>query len=421
MTKRPGIRIAPDQIQIVKKARYRLFCRQQDLADKLGISRATVQAFLRGDRVSRLNFEEICLALHLNWEEIADFPKSAIFPNKEHPELEIEALVKKIRQQCYDKTQTLYGKIKPLEISQPIDIENIYVDLNVVEQITRSQWLENSELMFAFNPEGDNCNRLCKQQRQEKLPIIDAVKKYKRLMVLGKAGSGKTTFLQHLAIQCNEGKFQGDLVPIFISLKDFARYTKTEWDFKLLNYISREFEFCGIDKKEINEILKNGRALILMDGLNEVSDEDQILIGELIQELTQDYFENQVIITCRKDACKYMFSRFTDVELSDFNQNQINSFAEKWFVALGKNNQEACLALAREFTEKLNYPNNQHIRELAVIPLFLHIICLVFQENSEFPSMGTKLYEDGLDMMLRKWDEVRGMVRQEACVMGHRS
>jgi predicted NACHT family NTPase len=415
MAKKPGIRIDTKHIQTVKNALLRLFHRQQDLADKVGIARTTVQAFLRGDRVSRLNFEEICLALQLDWEEIAD-STSLMTENNDNPDGDIDGLVKKVRQQCFDKIQTLYGQIKPLDISQPIDLEDLYVDLNITELLTSNQWVKVSDLMLAnTHRDENNCNcKICKQ-RQETVPELVAVKKYKRLMVMGKPGTGKTTFLQHLAIQCNEGKFAAHLMPIFIRLKDFARYTKIEWDFKLLNYISHELGLCGISQQELIEILKNGRALILLDGLNEVDADAQIQVVEEIQKLAQDYFDNQLIITCRTAACKYMFSSFTDVELADFNQEQIKCFAENWFVAVAKNNREAGCALAEEFMAKLNHPKNQLIRELAVTPLFLHLMCLVFQESAEFPSDGAKLYKAGLEILLQKWDEARGIVRDQAC------
>jgi len=41
-------------------------------------------------------------------------------------------------------------------------------------------------------------------------------------MLLGKPGSGKTTFLQHIAMQCNQGELLPERIPIFIRLKNFA-------------------------------------------------------------------------------------------------------------------------------------------------------------------------------------------------------
>ncbi len=56
---------------------------------------------------------------------------------------------------------------------------------------------------------------------------------------------------------------------------------------------------------------------------------------------------------------------------------------------------------------------NQQIRELAVTPILLNLTCLVFQAKADFPSNRAKLYEEGMEIMLRKWDETRGIQRDE--------
>jgi len=43
----------------------------------------------------------------------------------------------------------------------------------------------------------------------------------------------------------------------------------------------------------------------------------------------------------------------------------------------------------------------------------LNLTCLVFQAKADFPSNRAKLYEEGLEIMLRKWDETRGIQRDE--------
>ena len=38
----------------------------------------------------------------------------------------------------------------------------------------------------------------------------------------GFLGAGKTTFMKRLATLCNQGDFLADLVPVFVTLKEFA-------------------------------------------------------------------------------------------------------------------------------------------------------------------------------------------------------
>ena len=50
---------------------------------------------------------------------------------------------------------------------------------------------------------------------------LDAVRNYPKLLIWGKPGAGKTTFLKHLAVHTTQELGQ-QTIPIFISLKAFA-------------------------------------------------------------------------------------------------------------------------------------------------------------------------------------------------------
>jgi predicted NACHT family NTPase len=431
-----SIKVAPACIPDVKLAlRSYGFPSQKALAQELGMSRGTTDKFFTGKPVDFRYFVEISEKLGLDWQAIAyieptppietslhanppqppNNPSSHPTIESPHNDIDIDALVQKIRQHCHNKIQTLHGKMQLLDISQPIDLDHLYVDVNILEQITSHQWLELPDLVQGFNPTADNFDRFgLGKVRQSRVAGLEAVKKYNRLMVLGKPGSGKTTFLQHIAIECNQSRFQADRVPIFIRLKDCAKYAREQENFRLLDYISREFNCCGIsDREGIEAILTQGKALILLDGLDEVTDEDEYKIIEELQQFSEDYYKNQLIITCRIAASKYRFPGFTDVEVADFSDEQIKSFAEKWFVAVAKNNVEAGLAKATQFIEKLNRRENQQIRELAITPILLHLTCLVFQSKTDFPSNRSKLYAQGLEILLKRWDETRGVERDE--------
>ncbi|MFS8120748.1 MAG: NACHT domain-containing protein, partial [Microcoleus sp.] len=375
-----------------------------------GLSLPTWRRFLAGrEPIKAHAFRAFCTVLQLNWEEIVDRPSPQ---NPQPPNLDIDSVVQEIRQQCHSKIQQLYSKMQLLDIAQPVDVSNLYVEVNILEEITSWQPGEICDLLRDFNPDADNFNRLgLGKVSQKRVPGLDAVKSHSKLMVLGKPGSGKTTFLKHIAIQCDRAKFEANKIPIFIPLKTFAESANLD----LLEYISDEFASCGVEARSKTEFaLSQGRGLILLDGLDEVPESYSDAVIKQIRQFVRKYYNNQFIITCRIAASKYRFHEeaFTSVEVADFNDEQIAAFARNWFVAFSQN-LEAGQALASQFVEKLKMQQNQQIRELTVTPILLNLTCLVFQAKADFPSNRAKLYEEAFEIMLKKWDETRGIQRDE--------
>ncbi|MEG4145920.1 NACHT domain-containing NTPase [Microcoleus sp. Pol12B5] len=384
-----------------------------------GLSLPTWRRFLRGREPIKANaFKAFCTVLHLDWEEIVDRPPLALPYQggvggvRDFCQQHIDSVVEEIRQKCHSKIQQLYSKMQLLDIAQPVDVSNLYVEVNILEEITSWQPGEIRDLLRDFNPDADNFNRLgLGKVCQKRVPGLDAVKSHSKLMVLGKPGSGKTTFLKHIAIQCDRAKFESNKIPIFISLKNFAEITNLD----LLEYISDEIASYGVEARSQTEsVLSQGRGLILLDGLDEVPELDSDAVVRQIRQFVQKYYNNQFIITCRIAAAKYRFhdEAFTCVEVADFNCKQTAAFAKNWFAAFSQN-LEAGKTLASQFVETLTLQKNQQIRELAVTPILLNLTCLVFQAKADFPSNRAKLYEEGMEIMLRKWDETRGIQRDE--------
>lgn len=200
----------------------------KELAKELKISRQTVGKFFRGEPVDRQYFVQICEELQLEWDEIAAKParKATVEAKKQDSGLDIDELVQKVRVFCRDKIQHQCGTMQLLDVSHPVELDNLYVDVNILEKIPSQRWLDISKRLQDFNPTADSFDRFyLGEVRQEQIPGLEAAAKNSKLMVLGKPGSGKTTFLKHIAIECSKGKFQANCVPIFIGLKRFTDNT----------------------------------------------------------------------------------------------------------------------------------------------------------------------------------------------------
>jgi len=216
---------------------------------------------------------------------------------------------------------------------------------------------------------------------------MHAVEIYSKLRILGKPGVGKTTFLQHLAIQCNRCEFAADQVPIFILLREFAEESRCSGEFSLFNTIYQAFLTSGISNPAVVEtLLQAGRVLLLLDGMDEVRNQDIAAVLKEIRKFSDKYYKNRFVASCRTASQKLRLRGFTDVEVAPFTQAQITTFAQKWFVALTKTTAQSGYDRAAQFIQKLDLPENWQFRQLVVTPLFLHLACWVFQGQGKLPT-----------------------------------
>src|SRR5919202_2907380 len=400
-----SLRASPEGIKAAKTALIDRRWTQQQLADALEVTRQPISKFFNSKPVACELFVRICEKLNLDWQAIAQKDDDLEAELNRNEGFDIDSLVQEIRETVKPNIQERCGKMRVLDMNQPIELtgeRGIYTNVNILEKITGRRRLDIAELLQKCD--ADDFERFGLNKVTEKrVPGLEAVQRYSKLMVLGKPGAGKTTFLKYLAMQCIEGQFQANRVPLFITLKDFAEAPKQP---DVLEYIAQQLLGCGVTDASIKaeQLLRRSRALVLLDGLDEVREEDTQRVLTQIRDVADQFHTNQFVITCRIAAKDYTFEQFTEVEVADFNQKQIAIFAQNWF-------RLSDPVKADRFMQKLQ--ENKPIQELAINPLLLTLLCLVFGETADFAANRSELYKEGLDVLLKKWDAKRNIERDQ--------
>ncbi|MEM1308652.1 MAG: NACHT domain-containing protein [Cyanobacteria bacterium P01_H01_bin.153] len=318
--------------------------------------------------------------------------------------ISVDDLVDALNEQLREKIQNECGSMRVLAMTHPVDLSNIFTKVKVLEQVSHHQRVRIDDLLRTFESEKNSFNLFDLNHRRtiDKVSGVDYVQKKDKLLILGKPGAGKTTFLKHLASQCSERKLFPECLPLFIVLKNFA---DAESQPSLLEYIIQGHASWGINDYEIERLLKERRVLLLLDGLDEVKVDDIHRVNRQIESFTNNFHGNRFILTCRIAAQEYVFDKFTEVEVADFNQEQIKAFAQNWF------SYKQMPEKGTQFLARLQ--RNSRIQELATNPLLLTLLCSVFETESDFPASLAELYEEGIFTLLRRWDASRNIERNQ--------
>ncbi len=416
-----SLKASKEGVQLASLAILR-FPTKIDFAVELEISRSTVQNFFAGKPVGRENFHKICQELDLAWQEVAELPQQ---PEKstakitqvnldtskytdKNTDFAVDLLVMECRSQIRARIMSVCGTMRVLDMSRPVSLENIYVDTQVCETIKarRRLWFDNNlnnlDLDLTKNRvDLFNVKPNCPKQKPKRISGCSAAMRYAKLIVLGKPGAGKTMFLKHLALQCIVGEFAPELVPIFISFRDFVASNSA---LNLLDYIAWQFtkDSRPLETTTLRQLLSQGKFLIVIDGLDEVKTSDRRAICQHLRRFTEWFPHNRYIISCRHGVEYCNFEQFTEVEIADFENEQITNFAAKWFEPHD---------VAKNFNFLRNLKKNVLIQELATNPLLLTLLCISFNESADFPSSRSEIYEEGLDIMFKQWDISRSIDR----------
>ncbi len=238
----------------------------------------------------------------------------------------------------------------------------------------------------------------------------------KKAVVLGAPGSGKTMLVSYFALMLCETQQSDptqiglekddDYLPVVVRIRDWILQPQMG----LLEYLEY-YAKTNLCTKELptgffEHWLERGRALILLDGLDEVVDEAQRRkVAEQIETFLHRYQSNPAVITSRPAGYRWDFfnlDEFPHYTLESFDDKQVATFIDHWYDSRIKG--DTAQAARRKADLQSAFARNERIRLLAKNPLLLTIITLIHRYQAELPRQRFKLYEKAVETLLTSWD-----------------
>jgi NACHT domain len=236
-----------------------------------------------------------------------------------------------------------------------------------------------------------------------------------RTVILGNPGGGKSTFAQKVTFELAKHYQQRkvgarQLTPSLVILRDYAASRK-ERKISIREYL----ELCSSSDYQLppatgafEYLLRNGRLLVIFDGL------DELLDTQHRQRITQDieafcslYPNIPVLVTSREigyGEAPLDPDLFDIAKIASFERSQIKEYVSKWFATDEELSEADRNKKAVAFLKESNA-----VPDLCANPLMLALLCNIYRGENYIPKNRPDVYEKCALMLFEKWDKSRNI------------
>ncbi|WP_293022943.1 NACHT domain-containing protein [Moorena sp. SIO3I8] len=289
----------------------------------------------------------------------------------------------------------------------------------------------------------------------EKVDLAKAIQDSQYSVILGDPGAGKTTLLKYLALHFataqrddQETVLAGEAkenlgptrLPVFFRIADYAERLATQSDLSLQQFLrefSQQWQSEVTNKPEqdtdttifehLRDKLDNGKCLVLLDGLDEVFNQDirQQIVNQ-IEEFVNQFPNNKFVITSRIAGYREvkLSQRFSHFTITEMEPEQVERFLDRWCLAVEKAQrpdasqhywQQEADHQSRELKEAI--AASEGVKRMTGNPLLLTILALIHRNGSRLPNQRVKLYELAVQTLTEDWQLSKKLPGVETVVL----
>ncbi|MBI5207189.1 MAG: NACHT domain-containing protein [Candidatus Firestonebacteria bacterium] len=362
------------------------------------------------------------------------YPKQREIPDKKQDNFINFENDKYLKQAAFLKfVKERYGKLVPKGLKQEqltsIDIFKIFCQLKVKikdkNEFIDYKLIENDKIN-ALTHEFKKLSFLNTEKISNKISVTDILKQNRHCVILGSPGAGKSTFIKWLAVTYAYGKMsvlqrlsiEESLFPFPVSVGHLSKiWVDNNKGIGVKDAIVRYFKIHDNDVSLfIDDEIKNGRAFILFDGMDEIqADLDRREVASWIESFMQNHPDNRYIITSR--IIGYPGINMVNGEtyiIEDLTLEEAKPLIEKWtnaieIVRIGDN--ETAEKAAKDEAEKLinTLKNTLQFAGFISNPFLITLTVLIHELEARLPNHRIQLFERMIQTLVETWHQARGI------------
>jgi formylglycine-generating enzyme required for sulfatase activity len=273
---------------------------------------------------------------------------------------------------------------------------------------------------------------------QAQTHTINTLLQCRLAVVTGGPGAGKSTLFKYLALVLAARQLENkdpDILPIIFPISAYAekRRRAVGGAYTIKAFLSDYWRERYLDDPVplFEAYWQKGRALFLIDGLDEVADEGERLkmISDvrhfIMATMQESQLVNRFYITCRSASYegasqfeqikRFEFRRF---EIKRFDLDQIGHFLFSWYCWYEKDFKNRKATYRKRAQDKRDemvavMEGSENIYDLATNPLMLTILALIEHEGGQLPHSRAELYSECLRILSGAWENLRGLWKKE--------
>jgi hypothetical protein len=278
-----------------------------------------------------------------------------------------------------------FGKLEPpdLDRRRRVPIADIYVPTLIYEEVSYER------------------TGMPDHQVSAPLSVWELAAGLDRTVLLGDPGGGKTTastvLMHHFASD------DARHVPFMVTLRKYAASDPPERS--VVRYIEHELETlyqCPAPAGLVDMLLLTGRAVVILDGLDELLDTTRRAdVASRVEHFCSEYPLVPVLVTSRVvgyDQARLDESQFISYRLGGFHHEEVAEYAHKWFaLEEGVKADEADAFLVE----------SESVPDLRTNPLLLSLMCILYRGEGSLPRNRAEIYEQCASLLFHRWDARR--------------